>query len=178
MSIADESLSLVRLSTGLGDAYLAMVDEFEAIGEGYPYNNIALARRDFPAFVRELEDEERGIGLPPGIAPQTTYVLVQGGRTVLGEIRFRPQTTPPFGVGRDHIGYNVRPSRRRRGYASRMLRQVLREARSLGLPGVALTVEGKNPGSVRTIEKHAGQLERQTRDPEGGTIVSQYWVAL
>jgi predicted acetyltransferase len=169
MAMAHEHLALVRLQPGLGDAYLEMVDEFEAAGEGYPYNNIELAREDFAAFVRELEDEEQGIGQSPGVAPQVTYVLLRDGRTILGEIRFRAQTAP----GRDNIGYNVRPSERRRGYATFMLGQVLAEARTLGLKSVLLAVGSVNLGSVRTIIKHGGYLERQLIAPNG-TPVSEY----
>lgn len=164
MSTGGGGLALVRLRANLGPAYLRMVDEFEVAGAGYPYNNFELARQDFAAFVRELADEERGVALPPGIVPQTTHVLVRDGATVLGEIRFRPSTDPPFGVGHDHIGYNVRPSARRRGYATAMLGRVLDE--------------GRNPGSVRTVEKHGGRLAWQTRDAERRQIVSLYWIAL
>lgn len=173
MSNTDENLALSRLRAELADAYLAMVDEFEAAGEGYPYNNIDLAREDFAAFVQELDDEEQGIGVPPGIAPQVTYVLLRDGQTVLGEIRFRAQTMP----GRDNIGYNVRPSERRKGYASYMLGQVLEQARELGLNGVLLAVEGENPGSTRTIAKYEGYLERQRAAPDG-TLVSVYRIAI
>jgi predicted acetyltransferase len=173
-----ESVSLSRITIDLGPAYVEMVDEFVAAGEGYPYNNIPLAREDMAAFIRELEEEEQGIGLPPGIVPQTTYVLLQDGRRVLGEIRFRPATEPPYRVGHDHIGYNVRPSERRRGYATFMLSRVLDQARSLGLPGVALTVEGENEPSVRTIQLQGGKLERREVDPESGESVALYWIPL
>lgn len=176
--LTDDDLSLVRLTADLGNEYLAMVNEFEAAGEGYPYNNISLARRDFPAFVRELEDEERGVEFEGRHFQQTTYVLIRDGGTVVGEIRFRPQTVPPFGGGRDHVGYNVRPSQRRRGYASYMLGCVLEQARALGLPGISLTVEGDNPASVRTIEKHGGALMERRVDEDTGSVVSVYWIGL
>ena len=173
-----EHLELMRLTVDLGRAYLEMVDEFEGAGEGYPYNNIPLAREDIAAFVRELQEEEQGIGLPPGIVPQTTYVLVRDSRTIVGEIRFRPATAPPFGVGHDHIGYNVRPSDRRQGYAGVMLSRVLENARALELHGVSLTVEGENPPSVRIIERAGGQVIEETTDPETGERVRLYWIVL
>jgi predicted acetyltransferase len=169
-----EHLELVRLRPELRDAYLAMVDEFEATGEGYPYNNIPLAREDFAAYVRELEDEEQGIGVPPGISRQTTYVLVRDGNTVVGEIRFRPVMMP----GRDNIGYNVRPSARRRGYASFMLGQVLTTARGLGLTEVLFSVGGENFASQRLIAKHGGIRAQQSIDPSSGTLVLTYSISL
>jgi len=173
-----EHLELMRLTVDLGDAYLEMVDEFEDADEGYPYNNIPLAREDIATFVQELQEEELGIGLPPGIVPQTTYVLVRDGRTIVGEIRFRPATAPPFGVGHDHIGYNVRPSERRRGHGGVMLSRVLEKARALELHGVSLTVEGENPPSVRIIERAGGQVFEENVDPETGSRVRLYWIAL
>lgn len=173
-----ERIELRRLDIDLGEGYLDMVDEFEAAGEGYPYNNIPLAREDMASFVRELEEEEAGIGLPPGIVPQATYVLVQDGSRVLGEIRFRPATRPPFRVGHDHIGYNIRPSERRRGYARIMLGLMLDEARALGLDGVALTVERENPGSVHLIETFGGHVLEETTDQESGSWVRVFWIPL
>src|SRR5579859_8144602 len=173
-----ETLTLTRPGVALGAAYLAMVDECIAAGEGYPFNNVDLARADFAAFVRELEDEARGIGLPPGIAPQQTYLLVEDGTTVVGEIRFRPTITPPFEAQHGHIGYNIRPSARGQGYATRQLALLLDEARQLGLAGVMLPVEGENPASARVIEKNGGKLVREFADPDSGETVRCFWIAL
>ena len=46
-----DDLCLVKPTIALADEYLAMVDEFVAVGEGYPFNNVELARQDFAAFV-------------------------------------------------------------------------------------------------------------------------------
>lgn len=178
MSHPDERLELKRLSVDLGPAYLAMVDEYAAASGRYPHNNADLAREDFDAFVRELDDEARGIALPPGIAPQQTFVLVKDGTTVLGEIRFRPTIPPPYESDNGHIGYNIRPSARGHGYATRQLALMLDEARCAGLAGVMLPVEGENPASVRVIEKNGGRLERETTDPDSGEAVRHFWIAL
>lgn len=175
---AEGVLSLEELTERLGKPYVEMVDEFEAAGEGYPYNNVPLARSDFAAFLRELEEEKEGIGLPPGIVPQTTYVLVRDGETVLGEFRFRPTLPPPYFSNSGHVAYNVRPSARRKGYATRGLALVLDEARGKGLEALMLPVVGENPGSVRAIEKNGGVLARRDADPESGEVTSWYWIQL
>lgn len=170
-----EQLQLMLLDADMGAAYLAMVDAFEEAGEGYPYNNIPLAREDWETFVAELRDEEQGINLPPGIVPQWTYVLLHGA-TVVGEIRFRPDTAPPFGDGHDHIGYNVRPGYRQRGYGTFMLGRVLAQAREHGLDGVSLSVGSDNAASMRLIAKYGGQRAEQSTGENGRTSV--YWIAL
>ncbi|MBA3534295.1 MAG: GNAT family N-acetyltransferase [Ardenticatenales bacterium] len=170
-------LVLVRPTLALQIEYRKMVEEFIAVGEGYPWNNVDLAREDFAAFVRELAEEAEGINLPPGVPAQQTYCGVLEDGTVVGEIRFRPSLSPPYEPHKGHIGYNIRPSAQGKGYATRQLALLLDEARRLGLPGVLLTIEGNNPASVRVIEKNEGCFSHQVVD-ERGDVVSCYWIDL
>ncbi|HEY1180479.1 MAG TPA: GNAT family N-acetyltransferase, partial [Phytomonospora sp.] len=140
--------------------YVAMIEECHRDGEGYPWNNAPLARRDFAASATELADEARGVGLPDGGAPQRTFVLVEDGVEVLGEFRLRPVITEPYEEHNGHVGYNLRPSARGRGYGTRGLAMLLDEARRLGVPGVLVPVEGDNAASARVIEKNGGRVIR------------------
>ncbi len=71
-----------------------------------------------------------------------------------------------------HIGYSVRPSRRREGHASRALGLALVRAAELGLDRVLVTCDDDNVGSARTIESQGGVLE----DIRG--VKRRYWIEL
>ncbi len=71
-----------------------------------------------------------------------------------------------------HIGFGVRPSRRRQGHASRALALALPEARALGLDRVLLTCDEDNDGSRLTIEGNGGVYE----DSRNGK--RRYWIDL
>ena len=158
-----------------GPSYVSMLDECDAAGEGYPYNDADLAREDFARFVRDADDEAAGVGLPPGVPAQTTFVVVAGDE-VLGEVRYRPRLDEPHERFHGHAAYNVRPSARGRGVATEGLRLLLERARDDGLPGMLLTVEGDNPASVRVIERNRG---RHVRDVVvDGQPVASYWIDL
>ena len=160
-----ETLELVKPSVEYSHEYLAIVNEFMQENGEYSYNNAELARKDFTQFVRELEEEAQGIGLPDGIPPQQTYLLLKDGTQVVGEIRFRPILTPPYERYNGHIGYNIRPSQRNRGYATHQLALLLDEARRLQLAGISLTIDSDNPASERVIEKNGGTLLRSIENP-------------
>ena len=168
-----EVLELVKPAIEHQFGYLAMVDEHLSVGEEYQYNNVDLAREDFTTFVHELEDEAQGIGVPPGLPAQQTYLLVKDGTIVIGELRFRPNLKLPYEKFHGHIAYNVRPLQRGKGYGTRQLALVLDEARKLRLTGVSLTVEDENPASVRIIEKNGGRLLRIIENPISGKLAEE-----
>ena len=51
-----------------------------------------------------------------------------------------------------NCGYSVRPSERKKGYATDMLRQILKVAKESGMDELHLSVERDNKPSIRTIK--------------------------
>ena len=59
-----------------------------------------------------------------------------------------------------NCGYSVRPSERRKGYATEILRQICLVAKQHGLKKLQLSVEKDNVASIKTIEKNGGEFSR------------------
>ncbi len=78
---------------------------------------------------------------------------------------------------RGHIGYGVRPSVRRRGYATEILRLSLVEARSIGIGDVRLTCDQENIASAKSIIKNGGVLDEEAYMAEHGHVVQRYWIS-
>jgi predicted acetyltransferase len=77
-----------------------------------------------------------------------------------------------------HIGYGVRPSMRKRGFATEILRQSLARARALGLRKVRLTCDKENIASARTILRNGGEFDEEEYMPEHQRVVARYWISL
>lgn len=60
-----------------------------------------------------------------------------------------------------HIGYGVRPTERRKGYATEMLAFALEECKKRGMDKVILGCYKENVASAKTILKNKGKLLRE-----------------
>lgn len=148
---------------------------------------LARVVEDAEAFLAEAEDREgKGspVALPDGSLvrrlPSITRWLWDGEFAGRISLRWEVGTTalPPTCLG--HIGYVVVPWKRRRGYATSALRQMLPEARALGLPYIEVTTDPANVASQRVIEANGGVLwERFTKPAAfGGSEGLRYRIAL
>ncbi|GAA4708155.1 GNAT family N-acetyltransferase [Nocardioides conyzicola] len=101
-----------------------------------------------------------------------TYLWITDGdpEEVVGFLALRHALTPWLLEEGGHIGYAVRPSRRRQGHASRALALAVRRAGELGIARALVTCDEDNDGSRRTIERCGGVYE----DSRNGK--RRYWI--
>jgi predicted acetyltransferase len=176
--VGKERLELVDPAVEFRGAMLSLMEEFTAAGEDRYKHVLGWARDNFAAYVRRLEDMARGMGLPPGQAPQTTFWLVRDRTFILGTTRLRHHLTPALRQEGGHIGYNIRPLQRGKGYGTRQLALTLEKARRMALSRVLVTCNTDNLASARVIEKNGGQLAGYGISPITGKQVSRYWIEL
>ena len=124
----------------------------------------------FAEYVRVLHAQAEEDALrPAGLVPCTTWWWVEG-RDYLGRIALRHRLNERLLELGGHIGYDVRPSARRRGHATAMLAAVLPYAAAMGIDPALLTCDVDNDASRRVIERAGGELE----DERQGKL--RYWV--
>jgi predicted acetyltransferase len=112
----------------------------------------------FGAYVhRVLRERDEATPRPAHFVPMTTLWWTEGNE-VLGRLAIRHRLTPLLEQSGGHIGYDVRPSARRRGHATAMLAAALPVASSLGIAEALLTCLETNIGSRRVIEANGGRF--------------------
>ena len=116
--------------------------------------------------------------LPDDAVHNDLYWVVDDGE-VVGFLSFRHDLNEWLREAGGHIGYSVRESRRRRGYASAALRLGLERAREIGLDRVLVTCDDDNVGSYRTIEGADGVLQDVSdQSARGHAMLRRYWITL
>lgn len=106
--------------------------------------------------------------------PATTYFAIAGEK-IVGTIQVRHFLNDCLLVHGGNIGYGVRPSERRKGYATKMLALALEKCRELGIEKALITCNGNNIASARTILRNGGVLENEITQTDG-TVTQRYWI--
>ena len=174
--LLDVDIRLVAPDMTFKNEYLSMIEEWRASGEELVPWTLSFDTSDFYGLIKKLEDFSRGLGLPEGFVPSSTYWLVNNRNRVLGAIDIRHVLTEKLLFRGGHIGYGIRPSERRKGYATKMLSFALERCSFLGIPRVLITCAKDNIGSAKTIIKNRGVLDSE--DAENGEIFQRYWIDL
>ena len=93
------------------------------------------------------------------VLTDTFFAIRENDNKIIGIIDLR-HTLNEFLKDSGNSGYSVRPSERKKGYATEMLRLLLKYAKEIGLKDLHLSVERDNIPSIKTIVKNGGKIER------------------
>ncbi|CUX51664.1 GNAT family N-acetyltransferase [Clostridium sp. C105KSO13] len=77
-----------------------------------------------------------------------------------------------------NIGYSIRPSERKQGYATKMLHDCLPYCKNLGLNKVLITCRDDNEGSRKVILANEGIYDATAFESERKVNLERYWIAL
>ncbi|HSR03021.1 MAG TPA: GNAT family N-acetyltransferase [Proteiniclasticum sp.] len=164
---------LKKPDESMENEFILFNEEWEAYGEKLvPY---AARRRGLTYDAWKNEAERLEIEAPSDMVTAHVWFLMSEGR-ILGAIALRDTLNDYLrGVG-GHIGYGVRPSERRKGYADLMLKEVLVLSLERGMKRVLITCNQGNTGSEKVIIRNGGKLENVIED--GDEMVARYWIKL
>ena len=162
-----------RPSTELVASYLDLVAEMRELGETIWEGTVPRPSEPPADFVhRLLRAEDRP---EPGLVPQSSYWAVADG-VVVGRIALRHHLNEDLEQFGGHIGYDIRPGKRGRGYGNKILELALKKAKEMGIEKVRITCDVDNVPSRKIIEKNGGMLENEAPNPETGVNKARFWI--
>lgn len=157
--------------------YLSFYQEWKESGEDMVPWVISKDPSNFQEMVISLLDSEQGKNIPSNWVPDSTFWLVNEDKRVIGAVNIRHRLTDKLFNCGGHIGYGIRPSERRKGYATKLLSLSLEKARELSILKVLVVCDEDNTGSKKTILNNGGIPDTDFIE-EDGNIVKRYWIIL
>ena len=139
-----------------------------------------MRRTDDPMeYIEKCALEENPETCPDSLVPATQFMLVRkDDNKVLGFLQVRHEFNEYLSKFGGHIGYSVRPSERRKGYAKVMLKMALPFCREIGLDKVLITCMDGNIGSEKTILANGGVYEYTIHEPNENKDLKRFWIEL
>ena len=141
------------------------------IGDPYEYVRLSVEGESLKTM-----GQERIIS---GRVPATQLMLIrEEDNRLVGMIQIRHYFNDYLSRFGGHIGYSIRPSERRKGYAGEMLKMALPYCKELGLKKVLITCIDTNLASEKTILSCGGKYESTVYEPNENVRLKRFWIEI
>lgn len=152
------NVTLIKLTKQYQQHLVEMLDEWTLYNESHDTNQSpgSIFKHDYHDFDYYLENLD--LKEPKeGNVPDSTFFLLDLDRDIfVGAINIRHYLNDYLLAHGGHIGDGVRPSERRKGYATVMIMLALKECKKLGINKVLMVCDKDNIGSRKSIINNGG----------------------
>lgn len=166
-------MELRKPNLGDKDMLMDYIKEHYDNGEYSISASNMLPTMEYDDWIKKLEKDENVGELSWGISE--TYILVRNNK-VIGMLNIRYNPSDEIREMYGNVGYGVRPSERRKGIATYLLKEALIKCKEKGLNDVTLGCYKDNLGSSKTIINNDGVLYRE--DFMNGKVSQYYKIKL
>ena len=173
------NIQLVRLTSEYKEQLFEMLTEWKNDiivnhTDMSPWKIWANDFNDFDYYVKNLDTREEAKN--DWVPDKTLFCLDKYKNIFVGAVNIRHYLNDELLKTGGHIGDGIRPSERRKGYATAMIALALDECKKLGIDKVLLCCDKDNIGSVKSIINNGGVLENEVE--EDGYTTQRYWIQL
>jgi predicted acetyltransferase len=153
--------------------------EFLACGDSMDGTGDLRGIASVPDWITRNKNYEHAEFLPEGYVTAELFLAVrESDQKVVGMIQLRHELNEYLFDFGGHIGYSVRPSERRKGYAKEMLKRCLEGCQARGITRVLVTCLENNEGSRKTILANGGIYEDKRFLAVENEQIERYWITL
>lgn len=156
----------------------------EYILEFYQYNSEIngtggivpfLENDDYEGWVKKVITDIDVANIDEKRVPALTYFYIRDiDRKIVGMVNIRLDENELIRKEAGHIGYCIRPTERRKHYASQMLNDSLKVCRRLRIKNVLVSCDKENIASAKTIKRCGGVLEEEFYSETFKEVLQRY----
>ena len=167
-------MKLIKPTTNLKTEYLEMLEDWKKKDDKLVPFSLKYDTSDFKKFIEVNKNFE--INSEKGFVCHSTFWLINEENKIVGTSNIRHSLNDNLLIEGGHIGYGIRPTQRRKGYATKILELSLKEAKRLGIKKALLTCNKDNIGSAKVIIKNGGIFRKEQL--VNGKLSLSYWIEI
>lgn len=171
-------IKLEKPSIELELSFINMINDYKINNEKKYTSEYFTRKFNFKEYLKDKENAEKGVELSEGCVPTTEWWLVNEDREIIGTVRLRHRLGEDNKHEGGHIGYDISPRFRRRGFGTKILELALGEAKKFGLEKVLITCDADNIGSMKIIISNNGIFEKEAISTHSGKKFHRYWITI
>ncbi|MBT5016539.1 GNAT family N-acetyltransferase [Candidatus Peregrinibacteria bacterium] len=171
-------MKLIVPSLKYKDSFLDALMEFEKTKEAGFWKFPDETPRTLESYIERILNHSEGADLPDNWVPCTSYWLIDENNEFVGHINIRHRLNDFLTNFGGHIGYAIRPSMRRQGHGTQILKLALPKAAALGLDRILITCDKTNTPSLKIIEKNNGIFENECEQTGDLPTKLRFWIDL
>lgn len=171
----DNEFLLQRPSERYTDQIAEYRQEFLDAGDSMDGCGALRQTEDAKEYILICRKKENPETVPAHLVPATQFFLIRkADDKIVGMIQVRHYFNEYLEKYAGHIGYSVRPSERRKGYAKKMLAMALPYCHVRGIKKALVCCVDGNVGSEKTILANGGVYESTVEN--NGRRLKRFWI--
>ena len=132
---------------------------------------------DYEWWLELVDDIEKGKTVDKKYVPWKQFLLVrESDDRLIWFISIRLKLNDVLLEHWWHVWYSIRPSERKKNFATAQLFSVLPIYADIWVDEILLTCDKANIWSAKTIQKCGWILENEIIDPSDGELIQRYWI--
>lgn len=133
-----------------------------------------LRESTYEEWLKKVMDDIDIANISPKVPALTYFYTRQSDGEVVGMINLRLALNDFLREEGGHIGYCIRPTERKKHYATDMLNQALKVYDTLGISEVLVTCDKSNAASAKVIQNCGGELEAEFFSETYQEVIQRY----
>lgn len=152
-------IELKQVNVNMGEQEYEMLQGILKVENGFTNPAYNLSYKEYKKWLQDTDNHSKGIDLPEGWIPYTTYILYIDDVPVgYGRVRHSSSEYLETVVGAGTLGYGISKQYRRNGYGNILFKELLKKCGEYGYNEIKLFPLKSNEATVRIMINNGGKI--------------------
>lgn len=152
-------IELKEINTNMEQNEYEMLQGILEVENGFTNPAYNLSYEEYKDWLQDIDNHSKGIGLPEGWVPYTTYILYIDYIPVgYGRVRHSSTEYLETVVGAGNLGYGISKKYRGKGYGNILFKELLKKCKEHGYNEIKLFPLKSNEATIRIMLKNGGTI--------------------